>query len=76
MLFFLLIRFFLILYNISIYLNIFYLFLEEAEKNKKKKKKEPPFVIPEWAKEIPAVVEKVKKLNIINTIFICILINS
>jgi hypothetical protein len=35
--------------------------LEEAEKNKKKKKKEPPFIIPEWAKEITAVVDKVKK---------------
>lgn len=34
--------------------------IEEAEKSKKKKKKEPPFLIPEWAKEISALVEKVK----------------
>ena len=41
-------------------LKFFIYILEEAEKNKKKKKKEPPFNVPEWAKEITAIVEKVK----------------
>lgn len=35
-------------------------FVEEAEKNKaKKKKKDPPFLVPEWAKEIVTLIEKV-----------------
>lgn len=30
---------------------------------KKRKKKEPPFIIPEWAKELPTLIEKVNEMK-------------
>lgn len=39
---------FFILYNLE----------KDAQVSKKKKKKEPPFVVPEWAKELDVLIEK------------------
>jgi hypothetical protein len=36
----------------------------EPPKNKKKKK-EPPFIIPDWAKELKSLIDKVKVILII-----------
>ena len=38
---------------------------EEPKKKKKKKKKEPPFPTPEWALELPAVIDTIKKIEVL-----------
>lgn len=36
---------------------------KEEEKKKKRKKKEPPFLIPEWAAELEALITQVKNME-------------